>query len=116
MINVGLYCTVNSDDPPMFSTDLNHEYRTLAEQSFTWDELWKLKLNGLEAAFLPADEKIRYRQEWRAFELAACEPIGQIDCRQNNRLSFICTPQAITYTCQNASVRRTKNSRNRQIT
>lgn len=80
MVDVGLYCTVNSDDPPMFSTDLNHEYRTLAEQGFTWDELWKLNLNALEATFLPADEKVRYRNEWRAFELAASEPKRQIDC------------------------------------
>jgi len=81
MMDVGLYCTVNSDDPPMFSTDLNREYRLLAEQELSWEELWQLSLNALEASFLPADEKVRYRNEWRAFELAAGESTGQVDCR-----------------------------------
>ena len=42
----------------------------LAEQSFTWDELWQLNLNALEAAFLSEDEKVRHRSEWQAFALA----------------------------------------------
>ena len=31
MVDAGLFVTVNSDDPPMFGTDLNHEYRVAAE-------------------------------------------------------------------------------------
>lgn len=31
----GLCCTLNSDDPPMFGTDLTREYVTLAEQGFS---------------------------------------------------------------------------------
>jgi adenosine deaminase len=80
MVDAGLYCTVNSDDPPMFSTDLNHEYWMLAKQGFTWDELWQLNLNSLEAAFLSEDEKARYRCEWQKFALAVSDQQSELDC------------------------------------
>ncbi|MGH7998050.1 MAG: adenosine deaminase [Brasilonema sp.] len=67
MLDVGLYCTLNSDDPPMFSTDLNNEYLTLAGQGFSWEELWQLNLNTLEATFLKEAEKNAYRAEWQEF-------------------------------------------------
>jgi adenosine deaminase len=67
MVDAGLYCTINSDDPPMFSTDLNYEYCMLAAQGFTWNELWQLNLNALEAAFLSEAEKVQYRGEWQTF-------------------------------------------------
>ena len=69
MIDAGLYCTLNSDDPPMFSTSLNNEYLTLAAQGFSWEELWQLNLNTLEASFLSEAEKAVYRAEWQAFLL-----------------------------------------------
>ena len=64
LVDSGVYCTVNSDDPPMFSTDLNNEYILLARQGFSWAELWQLNLNALEASFLSEDEKQRYRAEF----------------------------------------------------
>jgi adenosine deaminase len=67
LVDAGLYCTLNSDDPPMFGTDLNAEYQLLAEQGFGWDELWRLNCNGLEATFLDEQEKEALRREWRAF-------------------------------------------------
>jgi adenosine deaminase len=67
MLDAGLYCTLNSDDPPMFSTNLNNEYLTLAAQGFSWAELWQLNLNTLEATFLSEIEKNAYRAEWQAF-------------------------------------------------
>jgi adenosine deaminase len=67
LFDAGVLCTLNSDDPPMFSTDLNREYRTLAEQGFTWEELWRLNRNTLEASFLPEAEKASYRAAWEAF-------------------------------------------------
>ncbi len=69
MVDAGLYCTVNSDDPPMFGTSLNQEYRLLAAQGFTWDELWRLNLNAVEAAFLGDEEKAGLRREWERFAL-----------------------------------------------
>ncbi len=70
LVDAGVYCTVNSDDPPMFSTDLTREYLLLARQGFSWDELWQLNLNALEAAFLSEEEKAKYRAEWNAFQSA----------------------------------------------
>src|SRR5262249_15325284 len=61
MVDAGLFCTLNSDDPPMFSTSLNREYQTLAEQGFSWAELWRLNLNTLEATFLDEGAKAAYR-------------------------------------------------------
>ena len=67
MLDAGLYCTLNSDDPPMFNTDLTNEYLMLAAQGFSWEELWQLNLNTLEAAFLSEAEKAVYRTQWQAF-------------------------------------------------
>lgn len=67
LVDAGVFCTVNSDDPPMFSTDLNNEYILLANQGFTWDELWQLNLNTLEAGFLTEDEKASDRLAWMRF-------------------------------------------------
>jgi adenosine deaminase len=57
MVNAGLLCTLNSDDPPMFGTTLNDEYRKLHRQGFTLDELRQLNLNAVESCFLPAGKK-----------------------------------------------------------
>lgn len=67
MVAAGLNCSVNSDDPPMFATDLNNEYLTLAAQGFTREQLWQLNLNGLEAAFLAPAEKRALRARWEAW-------------------------------------------------
>jgi adenosine deaminase len=69
LMDQGVYVTVNSDDPPMFSTDLTSEYVLLARQGFSWEELWQLNLNTLEASFLADEEKEIYRAEWEVFAL-----------------------------------------------
>lgn len=71
MVDAGLYCTVNSDDPAMFSTSLTNEYLTLAAQGFSWEDLWQLNLNTLEATFLDEVEKAKYRAEWQQFTRSA---------------------------------------------
>ncbi|BAU12954.1 adenosine deaminase [Leptolyngbya sp. NIES-3755] len=67
MVDAELFCTVNSDDPAMFSTSLTNEYVMLANQGFSWEELWQLNLNTLEATFLDEAEKSNYRTEWQNF-------------------------------------------------
>ena len=63
----GLYVTVNSDDPPLFNTDLNREYEVLVDHfGFTADELEQASLNGLRASFLPKAEKAQLETEFRA--------------------------------------------------
>ena len=63
MIDAGLYCCINSDDPAMFSTSLTNEYMTLASQGFSWSELQQLNLNALDASFLGDAEKQHYRDQ-----------------------------------------------------
>lgn len=61
----GLYVTLNSDDPPMFNTDLVREYQVAAEHlGFTAAELEQLSLNALRASFLPGDRKVVLEQEF----------------------------------------------------
>lgn len=67
MVDAGLNCTLNSDDPPMFKTSLTNEYLTLAKQGFSWEELWQLNLNTLEASFLSEPEKLAYQNQWQHF-------------------------------------------------
>ncbi len=62
LVDAGVRVTVNSDDPPMFSTDLNQEYALLAAQGFTFEELRRLNLNAVDVCFLPQDEKAELRQ------------------------------------------------------
>ena len=63
----GLFITVNSDDPPLFNTDLNHEYEVLVDHfGFTTDELEQASLNALRVSFLPQAEKAQLETEFRA--------------------------------------------------
>jgi adenosine deaminase len=61
----GLMVTVNADDPTMFHTTLSGEYLVLLrEVGFTPAEVRTLSLNGVEAAFLPEDDKRRMKQRF----------------------------------------------------
>jgi adenosine deaminase len=63
----GLLVTVNSDDPAMFGNCLADEYRLLVERlHFTHDEIRRLVLNGIEASWLPAEEKQRLAEAFQA--------------------------------------------------
>ena len=54
----GLMVTLNTDDPDMFGTTLNHEYQ-LAQDTFglTDQELKSLAANSFQASFLPENRK-----------------------------------------------------------
>jgi aminodeoxyfutalosine deaminase len=67
MFDAGLFCTLNSDDPAMFSTSLVKEYELLASQGFSWEELWQLNLNALKASFLSDKEKLDYQNIFNQF-------------------------------------------------
>ena len=65
--DAGLLITVNSDDPPMFNADLNHEYEVLVDHfGFGAGEMEQVSLNGLHASLLPLAEKTRLEAEFRA--------------------------------------------------
>jgi adenosine deaminase len=67
MVDMGLRVTVNTDDPAMFSTNLAAQYQLLADQGFSWDELWNLNTATLDATFLSDAEKATYKREWDDF-------------------------------------------------
>jgi aminodeoxyfutalosine deaminase len=65
--DAGCLVTVNSDDPPLFSTDLNHEYQVLVEHfGFTAPELEKISLNAIQASFLDPQKKDEYTRQFTA--------------------------------------------------
>lgn len=56
--DAGLFITLNSDDPAIFSTTLTEEYLLLADRfGFTTSEIKTLVLNSLHASFLPPERK-----------------------------------------------------------
>jgi adenosine deaminase len=64
--DAGIFLTINSDDPPMFGTDLNSEYQKLiSDFNFTRPELEKISLNAIQASFLSQAEKQKLEQEFR---------------------------------------------------
>lgn len=64
MVEAGVLVTVNSDDPPMFGTDLNNEY-AVAARLLQLDErgVAALAKNAVEASFLDAAGKARIAAE-----------------------------------------------------
>ncbi|MFJ9040087.1 adenosine deaminase [Streptomyces sp. NPDC102406] len=71
-VDAGVTVTINSDDPPMFSTDLNNEY-AVAARLLDLDErgLAELAKNAVRASFLDEPGKARisaeidtYTQDW----------------------------------------------------
>ncbi|WUD72922.1 adenosine deaminase [Streptomyces sp. NBC_00510] len=64
MVAAGLLVTINSDDPPMFGTDLNTEY-AVAARLLQLDEggLAQLARNAVEASFLDAPGKAKLTAE-----------------------------------------------------
>jgi aminodeoxyfutalosine deaminase len=57
--DAGLMVTLNSDDPAMFESDLQDEYRVAHDAfGFTAEHLRELAANSIEASFLPAVRKV----------------------------------------------------------
>jgi adenosine deaminase/aminodeoxyfutalosine deaminase len=55
----GLFVTLNSDDPPMFGSNLLDEYVLAHDQfEFTPEQLRELAANAAEASFLPPPQKL----------------------------------------------------------
>jgi adenosine deaminase/aminodeoxyfutalosine deaminase len=59
----GLMVTLNSDDPPMFGSDLLGEYLLVHERyGFTLEQMRELAANAVEASFLGPEKKIALLQ------------------------------------------------------
>jgi len=64
-INHGIKVSVNSDDPPMFNTDMNNEYVSLhRELGFTPQELFNISLNSIQTSYLSSNEKQNLTQSF----------------------------------------------------
>jgi len=64
-IRQGIRVSVNSDDPPMFNTEMNNEYTQLhKELGFSADELMRISLDSIETSFLPIRRKEELRGEF----------------------------------------------------
>ncbi|MDI7275638.1 MAG: adenosine deaminase family protein, partial [Anaerolineae bacterium] len=67
LYDAGVRVTLNSDDPPLFNTDLVREYRVAAHHfGFGADDLCRLSLNAVHASFLPPEEKARLAADFEA--------------------------------------------------
>jgi aminodeoxyfutalosine deaminase len=65
--DAGLMVTLNSDDPALFGSDLEGEYRLAARGfEFTREQLRELAQNSIEASFLPAERKVALLQALNA--------------------------------------------------
>lgn len=67
MVAQGLRMMINSDDPPMFHTDIGTEYVKMV-QAAEWgpDQVREFCLNGVEGSWMDDDGKRRMRQEFEA--------------------------------------------------
>ena len=66
-MEAGIKVSVNTDDPPMFGTDMNTEYLILhRELGFTAEELYQIGLDSIETSFIDETEKARLRKEFNA--------------------------------------------------
>ena len=57
MLEAGLMVTLNSDDPPMFDTDLTNEYLVAARMGLSATTLIQLARNGVHASFASESTK-----------------------------------------------------------
>ncbi|WP_439936684.1 adenosine deaminase [Nocardia sp. N13] len=75
-VEAGVRVTINSDDPPMFSTTLNNDYE-VAAGLLDLDErgVADLALAAVESSFAPADVKARVASEIEAYA-AESPPLG----------------------------------------
>jgi aminodeoxyfutalosine deaminase len=58
LLDAGLMVTLNSDDPPMFGTDLTNEYRVAYGLGLTPADLADLARNGARGSFMIQEDKM----------------------------------------------------------
>ena len=62
MVDNGLNCSINTDDPEMFSTNISTEFELLYSQGFSLKELYQLNRNAIDSSFIDFDEKLKYHK------------------------------------------------------
>jgi adenosine deaminase len=77
MVEQGLRITLNSDDPPMFKTDIGREFVvTCAAMEFTPQTPIELSLNGVDGSWLDEGERRSLRAD---FEREIADLLGQLE-------------------------------------
>ncbi len=66
LFRVGIPISVSTDDPAMFSTTLNAEYRTLEQMGLGGEEILRISEGAFRGAFLPSEHKMALLQAFRA--------------------------------------------------
>ncbi len=65
----GLMVTINSDDPPMFGSNLLGEYVLVQERfEFSLEQMRELAANAVEASFLPPERKLALLQRVEQYQ------------------------------------------------
>lgn len=68
----GLMITINSDDPPMFGSNLLEEYILVQDQfEFSLEQMRELAANSIEASFLPPPRKLHLLADVERYGLGA---------------------------------------------
>ncbi|MDE2290633.1 MAG: adenosine deaminase, partial [Elusimicrobia bacterium] len=76
--DAGLPVTVSTDDPGVFGVDLVHEYEALGREcGFAPEELLSLSRAGVDALFLPEDEKRALAARFDAEAAALLESLAR---------------------------------------
>ncbi|MBN1649730.1 MAG: adenosine deaminase [Bacteroidales bacterium] len=68
LLDLGLNCTINSDDPAMFSSSLSQEYFLLLKQGFSCSELYQMNLNALAVSFANPSTKLDVQKQLKTYE------------------------------------------------
>jgi adenosine deaminase len=64
----GLFLTVNSDDPPMFGSDITGEFLLINEKlDFSLDAIKDLSLNAVNASFLDESKKGKFKKQINSY-------------------------------------------------
>ncbi len=64
LLKAGLFVTINSDDPPMFNTNLTNEYIQIAKTfGYGQSQLKQFVFNAVDASLLGVEEKERLREK-----------------------------------------------------
>lgn len=67
--DAGLMVILNSDDPALFHSDLENEYRIAQERfAFTQEHLREVASNSIEASFLPPERKVEILRRIESLE------------------------------------------------
>jgi len=76
-IESGVQLSVNTDDPPMFGSDMNKEYWLLHRRlGFSLRQLFQISLDSVETSFIPDKEKKRMRKEFLGEWEKICDSWG----------------------------------------